>query len=271
MKILNIFRRKEYLLGLIIIVINLYIKNLSFHLIIHEPTKKVFTTSLYYVILHYLVYVFLESEFDSIFFKILQVKLEKIMSYISIIAIIFLSLIIGYGSSLYSMEYLLYKQFCPYTLSGLDYKLHFKRRCELYYIDKEKIYPFRYICSCNEEKNIFIPEKYLNEYFAFNYSDVECSKVKKLIDNNKVIDEFVNEYHKEDLYYCVLRTQVKKFSKSIISRKCDDKMFPLKGFNIIYFILVSIYINWEFTYFKNIKANIVKRLNYTHLILDKLY
>ena len=265
MRILNIFKRKEYLFGLVIIIINLFIVKSCFNVYIHEQTKIIYRIGLYYVIFHYLICVFLESEFDSTFFKVLQIRLEKIISYISIIAIAPLAIIALFGILFYSLVYSYYKQTCPYSLNKMDYKLHFKRRCELYNIDKENIYPFQYICSSNEEKYKFIEEKVINIVFTSNYSDVKCSKVEKLIDNNKVIDEFVNEYYKEDLYYCSLKKQIKNFPKIKLSRKCDDNYFPLLAFLFIYSFLLFIYIYLELTYFKNIRANIVIRPDYTHL------
>ena len=268
MRILNIFKRKEYLLGLVIIVINLFIVKSCFNIYIHEQTKDIYRIGLYYVIFHYLICVFLESEFNSNFFKVLQIRLEKIISYISIIAIAPLAIIVQLGILFYSLVYLYYKQTCPYSLNKMDYKLHFKRRCELYNINKENIYPFQYICSTNEEKYKFIEEKNINIIFTSNYSDVKCSKVEKLIYNNKVIDEFVNEYYKEDLYYCSLKKQIKKFPKVLLSRKCDDKLSPLIIFGSLNYILSAIFIYWQFSYFMNIRANIEIEPDYSHLKSD---
>ena len=181
MRILNIFKRKKYILGLVIIAMNLFIIKKCFYVIIHEATKQMFAISLFYVFLHYWICVFLESEFDSKFCRVFQLKLEKKISYISMLSIPFLTCNIVLGTLIYSLEYNYYKQFCPYDLSGSDYELHFKRRCGLYNIDKENIYPFQYICSSNEEKYKFIEEKVINIVFTSNYSDVKCSKVEKLI------------------------------------------------------------------------------------------
>ena len=138
MKIFNIFKRKEYILDLVIIFTNLYAINAYFDYSAFEISKRIYKISVATIILHYLICVFLESEFDSIFFKILQIKIEKNISYISFIIVPVLLLIMSCANSFYS-EYLYYKQFCPYSLSEIDYKLHFKRRCELYtLIDNKK-------------------------------------------------------------------------------------------------------------------------------------
>ena len=83
MKIFNIFKRKEYILDLVIIFTNLYAINAYFDYSAFEIAKRIYKISVATIILHYLICVFLESEFDSIFFKILQIKIEKNISYIS--------------------------------------------------------------------------------------------------------------------------------------------------------------------------------------------
>ena len=264
MKIFNIFKRKEYILDLVIIFTNLYAINAYFDYSAFEIAKRIYKISVATIILHYLICVFLESEFDSIFFKILQIKIEKNISYISFIIVPVLPLIMSCANSFYS-EYLYYKQFCPYSLSEIDYKLHFKRRCELYNIDKGNIYPYQYICSYNEQKIDIVSEGLSKQFFLGNYSDVKCSKIKKLIDNNKIIDEFVNEYYKEELYYCNLKVQIKKFPKSINPKNCNDQIFPNNVFVSLQVFPIMIFIYWLFSYFRNIRANVEVQPDYTHL------
>ena len=178
----------------------------------------------------------------------------------------FLTCNIVLGTLIYSLEYNYYKQFCPYDLSGSDYELHFKRRCELYNIDKENIYPFQYICSYNEKN--FFTEKFVNRYFPENPSEFECSKVTKLINNNKVIDDFVNEYYKEDLYYCNFKSKIGRFQKSIAIKECDNKILPLVVFVLLDIIFSVQFIYFIYSYFKDIKANIQVGPNYAHLKVD---
>ena len=261
MKIFNIFKRKEYILDLVIIFTNLYAINAYFDYSAFEIAKRIYKISVATIILHYLICVFLESEFDSIFFKILQIKIEKNISYISFIIVPVLPLIMSCANSFYS-EYLYYKQFCPYSLSEINYKLHLKRRCELY------IYPYQYICSYNEQKIDIVSEGLSKQFFIGNYSDVKCSKVKKLINNNKVIDDFVNEYYKEDLYYCDLEKQIQKFNISIDPKNCGIVEFHPSHFIILHLFFGFIFLYFVATYFKNIKANIISFPDNSHLKMN---
>ena len=269
MRIFKVLKKKQYIIGLVVISMNLFILNSylsNFDSIIGDPAKKKFILGISGIMIYYFACLFLESEFDSIFFKVLQIKIEKIVSFSSIFALFFVTLSMLFGVLFYSTEYVYYYKYCPYVLSGMDYKLHFKRRCELYNIDKENIYPFQYICSYNEKN--FFTEKFVNRYFPEIPSEFECSKVTKLINNNKVIDEFINEYYKEDLYYCNFKSKIGRFQKSIAIKECDDKILPLVVFVLLDIIFSVQFIYFIYSYFKDIKANIQVGPNYAHLKVD---
>ena len=200
MKIINIFTRKGYLVSLSLIIINIIIITSYLDFGGEKSLDKFLGITFSIIVLHFLTCIFLESEFESNFLRVLQIQLAKVISYISLIVIISGTINVNIGVLTYA-EYMNYKILCPFFIDNINYKLHFKRRCSLYNINKENYYPFQYICSYNPEKNqiitIFSEKDIISSYYNF-----KCSKVETLIKNNKTIDDFVNEYYKEDIYYC---------------------------------------------------------------------
>ena len=254
MAIADIILKKEYLTGLSLIILNLKIIFSFFDFSDLKLFKRVLITTFFMIVFHYLCCIFLESEVNIHFLKIYQIQLEKVISYLSLITSVSAFLNLDFGAYFY-YEYINYKMFCPFTLDKLDYKLHFKRRCQLYNIDQENYYPFQYICSYNPEKNqinTILSEK----DFISHYSEFRCSKVEILIKNNLFIDDFVKEYYKEDIYYCNFKKQIKNFYKSINPRICGTSTFyPEVNLILALFLLIT-FIRFNFTYFRNIKANI---------------
>jgi len=265
MNAFKIIIKKEYIINLVTILTNINIITEYFDLIPKiNLFKQLFLLDLSIIIFNYFYCIFLESEFDSTFLKILQIKLEKILIFIPSIvkACVLINCILAI---IFYTNYCYYKKYCPFTFSGLDYSLHLKRRCELYNIDNESNYPFQYICSDDESKLNNFNKEFFADYKMRNYSDIKCSKVETLINNNKVIDEFVKEYYKEELYYCNLEKQIKKFSMSINPKKCQT-MGSSSDIFILYHIFLSLLFMIEVSrYFKFIKANIVAMPSYTHL------
>ena len=157
----------------------------------------------------------------------------------------------------------MYKVSCPFFLDNIDYKLHFNRKCSLYNINKENYHPFQYICSYNPEENQIL-SKLVSEIYNFkDYLSMNCSKVISLINNNKVVDDFVKEYYKEDIYYCNFKKQINNFYESINPILCGTSMFYPEVILILVLFLVISFILFNFTYFRNIKANINVRLYIT--------
>ena len=265
MNAFKIIIKKEYIINLVTILTNINIITEYFDLIPKiNLFKQLFLLDLSIIIFNYFYCIFLESEFDSTFLKLIQIKLEKLLIIISLIVIVCVLINFFLGSIFY-VNYFNYKKYCPFSFSGLDYGLHLKRRCELYNIDNESNYPFQYICSDDESKLKIFNKEFFEKYSIGNYSDMICSKVETLINNNKVIDEFVKEYYKEELYYCNLEKQIKKFSMSINPKKCQT-MGSSSDIFILYHIFLSLLFMIEVSrYFKFIKANIVAMPSYTHL------
>ena len=159
-------------------------------------------------------------------------------------------------NKLNELRYLNYKMYCPFTLDNIDYKLHFKRRCALYNIDKENYYPFQYICSYNVEENQILSKFFSEKGNIKSYSDFKCSKIISLINNNKVINDFLEEYYKDDNYYCDFKNQINNLYKSINPKACAKKIYYPELFMILYIIFSASFIILSFTYFRNIKANL---------------
>ena len=179
MAIADIILKKEYLTGLSLIILNLKIIFSFFDFSDFKLFKRVLITTFFMIVFHYLCCIFLESEVNIHFLKIYQIQLEKVISYLSLITSVSTALSFNFGPYIY-YGYINYKMLCPFTLDKLDYKLHFKRRCQLYNIDQENYYPFQYICSYNSEKN------QINTIFSekdsiSRYSEFRCSKVEIII------------------------------------------------------------------------------------------
>ena len=252
MEVIKILIKKEYLTALILILLHIYII-ISFH-IFCSLNWLIYNFLINIVIMcfQFFLSIFLALQFDNNYFQILQIYLENKMNFLSLLSHI--SLIINYfiGQELFNL-YLIYHDNCPFNLGEFDYKLHIKRRCELYNIINEN-FLFQYICSYNAEQNIKYLEK---KYDSISQSDIKCSRVKKLINHNKIIISFAKEYYREDIYYCDLVKQPKTFPISLNPKYCDEK-YDIQGISFVINFFLSIYfIYLNFSYFKNIKANVI--------------
>ena len=206
MKILNIFERSEYMLVLKVILLKA-INFIAFSGFVSDKfLKKIFLSILVIILVYYLCCIFLESEFDSDSFKVIQIKLENYMYLISIIPVIAIS-INSFIFLLFPLNYANYKKSFPFIINNFDYALHLEKRCELYNINNDNFLPYQYICSYNAEiiESAFESFK-INKYF----SDIKCSKDESLItSNNDVIKTFVNEYAKDEIYFCNLKNYLR--------------------------------------------------------------
>lgn len=253
MRIINIFERREYLIVLFLIILNVYYLSFSYYDLSNGPSyKRYFKISLIMIVFHFLCCVFLESEFNSLFFRKMQLKLEKKIFLISLI--ISVPIVSNYIIGFYFYtSYIIHQLNCPFSLDQIDLKLHLKKRCDLYNINNESSYPIQYICSYNAEKNQ--PLKIFLKIFGRELSSIRCSKVKSLI-NNKVTDDFLNEYHKDDIYYCNSKAIIEKYPISINLEDCGKNVFYPEIIIILHFVLNFSFIILDLTYFKDIKANI---------------
>ena len=87
MRIINIFNQKQYIFGLGSIILNLITLILYIDFSPRILRKYFFYLNLSIIIFYFLLCVFLESEFVSSFLKILQIKLEKLLPFFSLLII----------------------------------------------------------------------------------------------------------------------------------------------------------------------------------------
>ena len=263
MRIINIFKIKIYLVELIIIICNLVLLIICGDFCEKKSYLVIYIVAAFIILFHYLLCIFLESEFESNKLNLLQIQFENKISFITFIAII--ASIINYGLGMYFLSnYFGFKLICPFSCSNFDYKLHLERRCELYDINFEKK-SLHYICSYNASK--------ISSYFFLGIfpilssliesSEFECNKVESLIDND-VINNFIKEYYKEEVYYCNftnLRPQRYKLTNA--PNICQSFIKYLDAIIIPYLFFVIYYINSYFNYnFRNIRANLKIKMHY---------
>ena len=252
MKVVNIFRKKEYFMLFKFFLLNFITILLISDYIPNEFPKKVYRISFTIFSLYNIYCIFIESSFDNKFLQILQIKLHKINLYFASFLGFVSAILLLLFYYLLIIVYTDYKKICPFLLTNFGYKMHVQRRCELYNINSTNYLPYQYICS-------FIPESEIRR----------CSKVEKIIENNEVVDAFIKEYYKEqNLYYCDLKRQPSFPSSSM---KVDPILCNKKV--IIYpelFVLLDFYFGIRCmilisSYFNSIEPNI-NHYEYLHLL-----
>ena len=251
MKIVNIFSQKEYRMYFIFILIN-YVT--FFQISDYMPDNL--AVILYRIIFTFLVLynifcIFIQSSFESKYCQILQIKLKIINPFFAS----FLGLLSTAITMLFHMIiiylYYDYKLKCPFLLHNFDLNIHSQKRCELYNINSTSIFPYQYICTFNAESSD---------------SGRNCSKVEKIIKNNEIINDFLNEYYKEiNLYYCDLKEQPWKF-KEVDPNICDEG-----AGNYMIFLFINYYFSIRcfyaiFYYLRHIKPNIENYVEHSHLL-----
>ena len=208
--------------------------------------------SFYILSLYYFYCIFIESEFDSRLIQLYQIRFEKYRLLASFIGFFSLIILLLYFSFM-PYYYMIYKSECPFCIKNVDYKIHAKRRCELYNINTNPNIIYQYICTFNAEKMRRLPSKIFN----INIQSKNCNKVEKLIENNEVIQAFVNEYYAEpDLYYCDLQGQP-SIGVEVNPKDCDAKIFISPELLLVLHYYYSLrYAILFYTYFRNIEVNI---------------
>ena len=160
MKIINIFLKWEYFVGLCFIILNIIIMYILY--IIKFPNIEFFSYWFYVnfllILFYYFLCIFIESKFNSNSIRLLQFRLqEKIFTLSSIInAPIVLNFLLGFT---FSMLYMVYMHFCPFSMQDIDYSLHLKKRCELYDDNHKYNNPYKFICSYDAAQS--------NSYFEY--------------------------------------------------------------------------------------------------------
>ena len=174
---------------------------------------------------------------------------------IFIFEIIILSFMIDYNSK--------YWKNCPFTITD-DFNTHYKRRCELYNINKNSRYLNQYICSYNpydsfkyeyisRGKHTYKKHKKLKKKIEPDF--VRCVQLKNLIPDNEIITSFNNEYRNNYKYYCG-RTNKPKKNTLINDKDCNNKIkhvfiYILFGFDFLKVFFITFY----FAYLSRIKSD----------------
>ena len=161
----------------------------------------------------------------------------------------------------------IYLYYCPYLYNDNNYSMHYRKRCELYNINKNSRYAYQYICSFNS--SYFPIDNFIIKKIN---SDNICVPVTKVVEYNKVIFEFINEYKIEYKFYCSRKHLPKKFP-FVKDKYCSENIyyvmwqsFFLSLTKIIYHILLLSFLgiieNTDIGYnLANILICINKRIN----------
>lgn len=136
------------------------------------------------------------------FCKNISGEIFYIFSYLSILFWLYLLLIIYINSFIFEI----YLYYCPYLYNDNNYSLHYKRRCELYNINKNSRYKYQYICSFNS--SYFSIDNFIIKKIK---SDNICVPATKVVEYNKIIVEFIYEYKTENKFYCSRKHLPKKY------------------------------------------------------------
>jgi hypothetical protein len=253
----KLFQRWEYMTSFKYILLNFIIFIAFCNCVREKFLLKIHLINFCILIAHYLFYIFLESEFSSSKLKKRQLFLENGLSSITFIITILISINFVFSLTFFAY-YFTYKFNIPFIINNFDKSIHYKKRCDLYNVNDEDIYPYKYICSYNAEEVEFPISMLLKK----NWSFIKCSEVQYLIDNNEIINSFINEYYKTNIYYCDL--QILPYQYSYINPKEDNygiTIFPMILISIYMFLYVR-YLILINIYFKNIKPNINMEIDY---------
>ena len=258
MNLISLLTMHEYIVFLRFIILNIFLYIFfNYNIILNNLAANVFLGNILFLVFYFIYCLFLETEFCREDLKVMKMKIENKALLLSFIALC--SSCINYSIYVKSNSfYLYYISECPFKLQDINYELHLEKRCELYNINMNQSYPYQYICSFNPEKAIQ-KSLFFFQIIALkknlNIMPMNCSEVKILKQNNKVIDNFVNEYYKEDIYYCDLKNLPNIFPNADF--KCCNK------YNINIFIIYILstyffitYVKTLFCYFTMINSNI---------------
>ena len=274
MKCESIFKLIIFILGTICFLTNIFLLLFYRHYFSSEALEILFYISFGLVYCLYLFILFMELPIKNNTINKFRKKctgpIGKCVIFIIFFIIILFELIILSFMADYNSEY--WKN-CPFTISE-HYKLHSKRRCELYNLNSNSRFSNQYICSYNPDDDFKyeykrsgkhshkVPKK-LRKKIEPDY--VRCVMVKNLIPNNNIITLFNNEYENIDKYYCS-RTNKPKKNSLINDKDCNNKvkhvfMYILYGFNFLKFFFIVSYVIYlpkiDYYIYKSNRNNII--------------
>ena len=243
MNIINIFKKREYIIGFLFLL--LYFIGLLIYSLFNQEIFLPFSFSI--SVGCYLCFIFLESEFESNTLRMLQIKFERRLSII--LAINLISIISSLKIVVNRKNYHDFAFDCQFVNHNDSYIFDNKKICVLYNIKKDDTFPYKYICTFNAK------EDPLN----FSKEQLICSKIEKLVNNNEIIDAFIKEnYKEENFYFCDSKHQ--PTNENDCKSKTKYIQFLYSKYFIFYIYLFVRYIILNINYFQYIKVNIKEKI-----------
>ena len=255
MSVIDLLKQREYINFLLIII--LFIVEIIIYYPYSNRIDILFALLVsYFLFIAYFIYcIFLETEIKNHRLKILQIHLEKGVSILSSVVIIVV-ISVYFISFHFLIEYFNYQTDCPFIYNNISYNLHINKICELYNINNTSLYPYQYICSFNLKKEGFGLFNPTLNYILGHENSIRCFEVKLLKNNNDVIDKFVEEYYKEELYYCDLCRLPKEYPYVNYKYCRSYTLLDPIVLSILQFILIIKFIKDLDCYFRLITANV---------------
>lgn len=249
MQVINILKRTEYLLCLLLFLLIIFTIIFSQDYVQEHILVNIFKFNLYSEFIYYFYCIFLESQFESDYFKLLQIRFER--------RLFFVTIMVNISTIINTPLYFIFPAYhLNYINANKKYRknINSEKRCELYNINESNAFPYHYICSYNPENEI-LPNHLKSIY---NFIPVfNCSDFKLLINNNKVIKSFIQKYKTNQIYQCDSKDRTKNlifFRTQNYYDLCVNLIFIL---TMVYIFLSVKYLELVNVYFKNIKANII--------------
>ena len=245
MKIINIFGKKEYNICLCFFLLNIVSIKLFQDYVEEKLLSFTYFLNLGVAMLFYFFCFFIESEFESEYLRVLQIRFENWLSFASIITTISISIL----SFLYFIFPLSYYRNIKIIVTD---KLHNNRGCDLYNINNTKYFPYQYICPYSSITDIY-PDIILNNNKSF--LEAKCSKIFPLMNKNEIIESLRKKNNKENIYFCDLKYQYEPIILKNNNNYYFINLYPYL-LMIFHIYLVIKFLSLVNTYFKYIKANV---------------
>ena len=218
MLIINIFKRGEYLICLLFFLLNCIAFTLCKDYIKNQLLIFIYKVNFSILLIYYFYCIFMESEFDTHCFKIIQMHFENYISIVSLMINLAAIITILIFFSL-CMRFLNYQLTCDFYTKQFNPR----NKCKIYKINNNKNLPYQLLYSFNPEKNKYtIAFTNIDEYMT----PLTCSDIDILLNNNN--EEFQQIYLGENIYYiyyCDVKFQSKKFLFDQV-RCCTNTLFP---------------------------------------------
>ena len=247
---LNKCRIIVLIIGILLFVINIF--TLIFTIWTTKALAILYYICFSFIFIYYIYFILIETNINIKCLNKLREQPIKITILISIIFLL-LSIFEFIIMCINISKYVNYWKNCSYTISDLDYSLHYSRRCELYNINNNSRYSYQYICSYDSSKDF--ENKELKE--EKKPEKVICNEVKTLIPDNNVITLFNNEYSKKKQYYCS-RTDKPKDYTFASHKDCNKVRYT---FMSIFYIFSLLQLYYSYIYIRYLRKKNIQREN----------